>query len=183
MATKTETRARIVVVVLSLLAAVLAVMWLEGDIGTTKGGILPDARKNTTVPNEYPAVQSEAGKLISLMFYDPADPHGDNGMAMVYENRTGLYGGAMNLKLALGWKFRGSVPCPAQDGLVCYAVGAHGERVYFSANAEGIVRAEGPDGTAYTFDPDTALTLTAPEGVRFYDAAGSEVPVTDRGAL
>ena len=88
MATKTETRARIVVVVLSLLAAVLAVMWLEGDIGTTKGGILPDARKNTTVPNEYTAVQSEAGRLVSLMFYDPADPHGDNGKAMVYEDNT-----------------------------------------------------------------------------------------------
>lgn len=168
--------------ILCMILAVVWMMWMMGDIGATKNGVPAAARKNSGIPSTQQMVESSAGKLDAMIFYDAGDPHGESCKAIVYEDRTGLYGSGINYKFAFGWHFCASVPCPDRGVRAC-TVENHSTVLYFSRNTEGIVRAAAPDGTEYAFDPGMPVVLAGPQGVEFFDGQGMLVECSDGGAI
>lgn len=152
--------------------AVLAAMWTSGDIGVLRqAGIPENARQASGLSGDMALLAADGRRLTALVFYDPADPTSAQSTAMVYVNRTGLYGGLLKKKLAVGWFFRGSGP--AGDGVSAFADDASGETAYYSANREGFVRAEFGDGRdPVALDPALPFALVADCSVTFYTADG-----------
>ena len=123
MRSKAETTARILTVMIGCVLALAIGMWVSGDVGAMRDKVEKDARGG--VPDGFVCQSSEGNRMQALVFYDPNDP--DNGAkAMVYVDRTGLYGDGLDRKFAFGWFFRGSTPNAAPR----QGVGPHGGRVF-----------------------------------------------------
>ena len=137
--------------ILCMILAVVWMMWMMGDIGATKNGVPAAARKNSGIPSTQQMVESSAGKLDAMIFYDAGDPHGESCKAIVYEDRTGLFGSGINYKFAFGWHFRASVPCPDRGVRAC-TVENHSTVLYFPATPRALSVPPRP------MEPSTPLT-------------------------
>lgn len=176
-----QTRTRLMMVICMVLA-IVCMMWAMGDIGATKNGVTAAARRNSGIADSQAVVESRSGKFDAMIFYDPADPQSGDSRAIVYQDRTGLYGSGINYKFAFGWHYCTSMDVP-ETGVDFYTAEKTGTVIYLSKNTEGIVSAAAPDGTAYAFTADRPVVLAGPAGVEFYDESGRAVPCTEAGSF
>lgn len=156
-----------------ILAVLVAVTWSSGGIGLLRQSDIPDdAHKNGGVPESATAMQIAYGdKLTALVFYDPDDPAGTVCTSMIYQNRTGFFGGAPSV----GWFFRASGPVGESISFFTDENGA--ETAYYSANQAGCARVEFADGRApVALDPTRPFALVADCPVTFYTADNTPFP-------
>ena len=172
MRSKAETTARILTVMIGCVLALAIGMWVSGDVGAMRDKVETDARRSV-VPDGFACQSSEGSRMKALVFYDPSDP--DNGAkAMVYVDRTGLYGDGLDRKFAFGWFFRGSMPNAAPGTVEGLTVEGYAGVAYFSGT--GVAHIEMADGTGMEHDPAIPLAWVGGENTRFYGADGSELP-------
>lgn len=176
MRSKAETTARILTVMIGCVLALAIGMWVSGDVGAMRDKVEKDARGGV-VPDGFVCQSSEGNRMQALVFYDPNDP--DNGAkAMVYVDRTGLYGDGLDRKFAFGWFFRGSTPNAVPGTVEGLMVEGYAGVAYFSGT--GVARIEMADGTGMEHDPALPLAWVGGENTRFYGADGSELPCAVR---
>lgn len=170
---RAEMTGRILVVLLACVMAIAVGMWMSGDMGIPGSRVEKDARSGSGIPAGYDLQSSEANRMKILVFYNPNDP--DNGAkAMVYVDRTGLYGGTLDLKIAFGWFFRGSMPNAAPGTVEGLTVEGYSGVAYYAGT--GVARIVTASGDSVEHDPALPLAWIGGESTRFYDAAGSELP-------
>ena len=129
MRSKAETTARILTVMIGCVLALAIGMWVSGDVGAMRDKVETDARRS--VPDGFACQSSEGSRMKALVFYDPGDPD-NSAKAMVYVDRTGLYGDGLDRKFAFGWFFRGSMPNAAPGPVEGPTVGGSAGVAYFS---------------------------------------------------
>lgn len=173
MRSRAETAVRIITVVIGCMLAILIVMWAGGDIGVLKGQIEQDARSSGSIPPAWAVQRGESRRMQALVFYDPDDPDSD-ARAMVYVNRSGVYGGALDMKFAFGWFYRGGTPNAAPGTVEGLTVEGYDEVVYLSGT--GVARIVTADGAEAAHDPAVPLAWVGGENVRFFAADGTELP-------